>query len=101
MNNFLNKVDCDNFISNSSIEINWHHFKNLLTTATEQFVPTASMKSQKLNPPWWNKSLASAVAMKCKLYLKYMQTSSHIDYCNYVTQRSLVKVESEVLRLVM
>ena len=49
------------------------------------------MKSQKLKPPWWNKSLASAITMKRKLYLKYIQISSHIDYRNYVTQRNLVK----------
>ena len=49
------------------------------------------MKSQKLKPSWWNKSLASAIAMKRKLYLKYMQTSFHADYCNYVTQSNLVK----------
>ena len=36
-----------------------------------------------------NKSLASAIiAMKHKLY---MQTSSHADYRNYVTQSNLVK----------
>ena len=50
------------------------------------------MNSQKLKPPWWrNKSLASDITTKRELYLKYMQTSSHTDYDNYVIQRSLVK----------
>ena len=49
------------------------------------------MKSQKLKPTWWSKSLASDIALKCKLYLKYMQTSYCSDYHNYVTQRNVVK----------
>ena len=43
------------------------------------------MKSQKLRPPWWSKSLASDTAIKYKVYLKYMQMSSQADYncmCN-------------------
>ena len=98
MNNYLNEVDWNSLLSNSSIETNWLLFKDLLIAATERYVPTIPMNSQKLKPPWWNKSLASDIAMKCKLYLKYMQTSSHDDYDNYVIQRSLVKVGSEMLR---
>ena len=62
MINFLNRVDWDDLFSNTNIETNWHHFKNLLTTAIEQFVPTVPMSSQKSKPPWWTKSLASAIA---------------------------------------
>ena len=91
MNNFRNEVDWNDLLSDSSIETNRLLFKNLLTIATERYVPTVSMKSQKLKPPWWNKSLASDIAIKRKLYLKYMQTSSQTDYHNYVTQRNLVK----------
>ena len=50
-----------------------------------------SINSQKLKPPWWNKSLASDIAIKRQFYLNYMQTSSHADYLKYVNQRNLVK----------
>ena len=91
MNNFLNEVDWNSLLSDSSIKTNWLLFKDLLIAATKRYVPTEPMNSQKLKPPWGNKSLASDIAMKRELYLKYMQTSSHADYDNYVNQRSLVK----------
>ena len=91
MNNFLNEVNWNSLLSESNIETNWLPFKDLLITTTERYVPTVPMNSQKLKPPWWNKSLASDITTKCKLYLKYMQTSSHADYDNYVIQRSVVK----------
>ena len=91
MNNFLNEADWSSLLSDSSIETNWLLFTDLLIAATKRYVPTEPMNSQKLEPPWGNKSLASDIATKHELYLKYMQISSHADYYNYVIQRSLVK----------
>ena len=51
MNNFLNKVDWNSLLSDSNIETNWLLFKDLLITATECYVPTVPMNSQKLKPP--------------------------------------------------
>ena len=80
MNDFLVNVDWENSLSSPCIETNLLFFRNLLNDAINHYVPTMTINSQKLKPPWWNKSLASDIAIKRQFYLNYMQTSSHAEY---------------------
>ena len=64
MNQFLSQVDWKNLFTNHHIEDNWLTFKNLLTTAINQFVPTILCGPKTSKVPWWTKSLTKEVVKK-------------------------------------
>jgi len=54
MNNYFETIDWPQIMSIDGVQANWDIFKQLVSDAIIQYVPTSVSKPNK-SPPWWSK----------------------------------------------
>ena len=66
MNNYFETIDWPQIMSCDGVQANWDIFKQLVSDAIIQYVPTSVSKPNK-SPPWWSKSLYQDQLMQSML----------------------------------
>ena len=88
MRSFFSKQDWRE-MANLNIEPAWEHFKTLVHTAVDKYVPKHTHRKKKSQTaPWWNSTAERAVKAKYKAWKVYSESNQSDDYKAYTIQRN-------------
>ena len=70
MNRFLHNIDWHNHIDYNDIFTCWNNFKNILSCACDQYIPTITVKDDR-NRPWFDAEVHKLCIKKERLRSQY------------------------------
>ena len=86
MNRFLHNIDWHNHIDYNDIFTCWNNFKNILSCACDQYIPTITVKDDR-NLPWFDAEVHKLCIKKERLRSQYKATQKPEHYVKFSAAR--------------
>ena len=93
MRKFLSDYDWEQAFQNIDVNTKWDHFKAVVNSAVQRFVPISTKKRNK-KPRWMSKRAELARRKKYHMWKRYRETREYHLYEAYKRQRN--KAQNEV-----
>ena len=90
MNRFLHNIDWHNHIDYNDIFTCWNNFKNILSCACDQYIPTITVKDDR-NLPWFDTEVHKLCIKKERLRSQYKATQKPEHHVKFSAARKDLK----------